>query len=95
MSRAFTIVIPEECCISAIYDAAAVAAGKNPACVKYDCRRILVSKDIFDAYCTYMESVGLKDSIGAHWLLFGPKVGESLPASTVEIQEDFFTAIKE
>lgn len=95
MSRAFTIAIPEECGISAIYDAAAVAAGKDSACIKYDCRRILVSKDIFDAYCTYMESVGQKDSIGTHWLLFGPKVRESLPTSTVEIQEGFFTAIKE
>lgn len=95
MSRAFTIVIPEECCISAIYDAVAIAAGKTPACAKYDCRRILVSKDIFDTYCAYMESEGQKDSIGAHWLLFGPKVSESLPPSTVEIQEGFFTAIKE
>ena len=30
MSRAFKISIPEECGISAIYDAAAIAVGKTP-----------------------------------------------------------------
>ena len=43
MNMVFTIAIPEDCSIIAIYNAAAVAAGKDPASHKYDCRHILVS----------------------------------------------------
>lgn len=91
MNMVFTIDIPEDCSIIAIYNAAAVAAGKDPALVnKYDCRHILVSKDIFDTYEAYMQRTGQKDNIGACWLLFGPKVDESLPAASVKIKEGFF-----
>lgn len=95
MNMVFTIAIPEDCSIIAIYNATAVAAGKDPALIKkYDCRHILVSKDIFDAYEAYMQRTGQRDSTGTYWLLFGPKVDDSLPASTVKIQEGFFSTIK-
>lgn len=91
MNGTFKIAIPENCSIIAIYNAAAVAAGKNPAFIyECDCRHIRVSKDIFDAYEAYMQRAGQKDNIGAYWLLFGPKVDESLPAATVKIDEGFF-----
>ena len=90
MNMVFTIAIPEDCSIIAIYNAAAVAAGKDPASHKYDCRHILVSKDIFDAYEAYMQRTGQKDNIGACWLLFGPKVDENRPAVSVKIKEGFF-----
>ena len=91
MNMIFTIAIPEDCSIIAIYNAAAVAAGENPALIKkYDCRHILVSKDIFGTYEAYMQRAGQKDNIGAYWLLFGPKVDENLPAVSVKIKEGFF-----
>lgn len=91
MNGTFKIAIPEDCSIVAIYNAAAVAAGKNPAFIyEYDCRHIRVSKDIFDAYETYMQRIGQEDNIGTCWLLVGPKVDEGLPAATVKIEEGFF-----
>lgn len=93
MGKTYIIDIPERCGICDIYDAAAVAVGKNTKGLGYDCRHIRVSKDIFDAFCAYMDSVGRSNSIGMDWLVYGPKVSDDLAKTTVEIEEGFFSAI--
>ena len=94
MNTVYNIQIPEKCSIPAIYRATAVAAGKKPGKVHYDCRHIMVSKDIFDAYEAYMEAIGCKEAIGSEWMIYGPKVNEKLPEATVEIEDGFFTSGK-
>lgn len=86
------IEIPEKCSITAIYEAASVAAGIDPETVEsWDCRRILVSNEIFDAYEAYMKEQSRELSIGALWLAVGPKICDSLHDGEVEIQNGFFT----
>lgn len=88
----YVIEIPEKCSITAIYTAASVVAGIDPETVEsWDCRRILVSNEIFDAYETYMKEQGQELSIGAQWLTVGPKICDSLHGGEVEIQNGFFT----
>lgn len=86
------IDIPENCSITAIYEAASTAAGIDPEAVEsWDCRKILVSNEIFDAYEAYMKEQGRELSIGALWLAVGPKISDNLHDGEVEIQDGFFT----
>lgn len=92
MNKKYTVGIPEECSIPAIYKAATAAAGINPDAVKnWDCRKILVSPDFFTAYQAYMEQQNQAMSTGVLWLMCGPKVCETLGSGEVEIQDGFFT----
>lgn len=89
-SRRYTISIPEDCDIPDIYVVATIAAGFNPKSVKnWDCRKILVSQDIFDAYQTYMGRIGKAESVSGMWLMYGPKICLDLGPCEVEIQDGF------
>lgn len=90
MGKVLSIKIPDTCNISTIYAATAVAAGMAPENTQYDCRRLKVSKAIYEAYRAYMESIHAELDIGQHWMMCGPKIDENLVGNTVEIEDGFF-----
>ena len=90
MGKILSIEIPKECNISTIYAATAVAAGRDPENTQYDCRRLKVSKAIYEAYRAYMESIHAELDIGQHWMMCGPKTDETLTGNTVEVEDGFF-----
>lgn len=90
MSGISVIEIPEKCSISAIYKAATVAAGFSADDVEnWDCTKIIVSADIYNAYKAYMVSEGQELSVGSMWLICGPKTSDKLHGGEVEIQDGF------
>lgn len=72
--------------ITNFYDRVAEAIGVDSSTVKYDCRKILVSKERFDVISNYYDS---PDSFGMAWVCFGPKTLGSLVDDEVEIEEGF------
>ena len=57
--------------------------------LSYDCTKINVAQDIFDDIDQSYKDEGKIDNLAMDWVCFGPKVDDSLPTHTVEIQEGF------
>lgn len=71
--------------ITNFYDRVAEAIGVDSSTVKYDCRKILVSKERFDEISNYYDP----DTFGMAWVCYGPKTLGSLTDDEVEIEEGF------
>jgi len=72
--------------IVSFYDRVAEAIGVDPSTVEYDCRKILVSKERFEAIsCNYDDA----EYFGMFWACYGPKTDERLTCDEVEIEEGF------
>lgn len=90
-------IVTAEMSITTLYDCVALALGYHPSAVAhYDCRKIKVSSDIEDNIHSWYKSSfenelgdDWKQKFGMEWVCFGPKLDESLPANTVEVEEGF------
>ena len=62
----------------------------------YDCKKIIVSKDVADQIFKYYKETDPTDSkeaMGTRWLIYGPKTDDTLPEGTVIIQDGFFAEV--
>lgn len=76
--------------ITDLYNCVAVVMGYEPSECKYDCTKINVSNHIADNIENYYYNKGKsKEEFGMSWLLFGPKVDESLFDCEVEVKDEF------
>lgn len=77
------------------YNAIAKQLGYDSKKASYDCRRILVSKERFDAIdAKYKERyadkpLNYKEIFGMDWACFGPKTDEMLQGDEVIIEDGF------
>lgn len=80
--------------ITDIYDFTAMKLGHDYNKCRYDCRKIEVAPSIADAVEEYYKRKfsDYKQQFGMDWVCYGPKVNESLPKDTVEIEEGFIIA---
>lgn len=77
-----------------LYDMVARLMGnEDTSNLRYNCTKINVSQDISDvielAYRTDAYITDWKLAFGTDWCCYGPKVDESLPGATVEVQDGF------
>ena len=79
--------------ITGLYDAVAMAMGKNPDNCRYDCTKIRCAMNFFDEIEEAYKATGSSDYIsafGMHWVCYGPKAVEELKSGEVEVEEGFF-----
>lgn len=72
--------------IVSFYDRVAEAIGVDPSTVEYDCRKISVSKERFEAISSNYKDA---EHFGMYWACYGPKTDERLTGDEVEIEEGF------
>lgn len=88
------IVLTEEECyvsITELYDTIARKLGyKETKDLQYDCKKILVSRLIFNKVYQYYQSVGTnREEFTMYWCCFGPKASLEKEDYVVEIQNGF------
>ena len=90
-TKKITIKIPKECSLGNLSDAVVRAAGGKTARVKCDYSKLVVSRDIYNAFKTFIESHGWDQSAAdAIWTGFRLSINESFVGGEVEISEGFF-----
>ena len=78
------------------YDNVAKVLGyENVDKLTYDCKLINVAKNIEDSIFDYMASEGNANfEIGMVWVVYGPKVDETLQDGVVDIEPGFITEVE-
>ena len=72
------------------YNAVAEQLGFDSEKVNYDCRKILVSKERFDAINMAYED---SEDFAMRWLCLGPKTDEMLQGDEVIIEDGFIIEV--
>lgn len=85
------ILTAEECnCgICTLYDTIATKLGFDLESVRYDCRKILVSKEVADYIEEFCIKHAIEESFAMAWLAYGPKIDDTLKGTEIVIEEGF------
>ena len=88
------IMLTEEECYTEIinlYDTVAKKLGfKNVESLEYDCRKICVSKNVYEKINAYYKDQGMDaQSFAMRWVSFGPKANLEDKDCVVEIEDGF------
>lgn len=94
------IILSEEDCarnISGLYDSIAKQLGyENISSLQYDCRKVSVSKSIFDKIHEYYKAHHIsEEGFAKNWCCFGPKADLPDEGFVVEIQNGFIIPSQE
>lgn len=79
-----------DCIIIELYNRIALAQGINPTHddIRYDCKKIDVSKRIMDEVFEYYKRDGVDEqTVAMWWVCYGPKVNDTLSGHEVLISE--------
>lgn len=79
------------CSISELYDTIATKLGYDPATIRYDCRKLCVSKPVMERVFAYYETdrQATRMAFNQLWLNIGPKANLSGDDYKADIQKGF------